>query len=210
MTARIGLVACEIFKKELERLTEDDESIVHKEYLEFALHVDPQEMRRVLVERVNSLKGTVDSVFLAYGFCQSLMGITNELDVGTVMLEVEDCIAALLLPQEYAREKNRCPGTWFSTPGWAEMGIDGVIKELHLDCMVDQGHQPEEFLEMIFDGYSRCLYVHTDVGERERYERLSEGFARTLGLHHECAEGSMEMLREGLERAKRLAMRGRA
>lgn len=38
---RLGIVACDILKKEIEYLVADDPDFVRKEYLEFSLHVYP-------------------------------------------------------------------------------------------------------------------------------------------------------------------------
>ncbi|MFA6679398.1 MAG: DUF1638 domain-containing protein, partial [Candidatus Methanomethylophilaceae archaeon] len=107
---KIGIVACNILKNEIEFLTKDDPDFVYREYLEFALHENPEAMKRTIIEKVNSLKGCVDAVFLGYGTCQSLEGITNVLEVPTVMLSGADCIDALLGAQEYAAEKRICAG----------------------------------------------------------------------------------------------------
>lgn len=202
---RIGIVACEILKREIEQLTKDDPDIVHREYLEFALHVDSAILRAKVLEKVNSLKGTVDSVFLGYGICQSLRDIPMTLDVPTAMLEADDCIGTLITPLEYEREKRVCVGTWFSTPGWAELGVDGVIKELHLDCVKDQGYDPMYFLRTLFEGYSRCLYVRTGVEAEDQYLEKSKAFAATLNLRHECRDCNLKVLSKALAEAKRLA-----
>ncbi|MEM0449215.1 MAG: DUF1638 domain-containing protein [Methanomassiliicoccales archaeon] len=202
---RVGIVACEILKREIENLTKDDPDIVHREYLEFALHVDSAELKVRVRERVSALKGKVDAVFLGYGVCQSLRGVTKELEVPTSMLEADDCIAALLTPVEYEREKRKCTGTWFSSPGWAELGFKGAIKELHLDCMVDQGYDPMYFLKMLFTGYSRCLYISTNVEDEQGYVEKSKAFAELLSLRHECRGCDMSVLEKALMRAKELA-----
>ena len=69
---RLAIVACDILKEEIEFLTKDDPDFVHREYLEFALHENPEHMRDVIIEKVNSLKGKVDAVFLGYAICSSL------------------------------------------------------------------------------------------------------------------------------------------
>jgi hypothetical protein len=181
---KIGIVACEILKKEIEKLTAGDPDIVHREYLEFALHVYPEEMRQKIVEKVNALEGQVDAVLIGYATCQSLNGLPSVVKVPSVMLEGNDCITVLIGAVDYQKEKSQCTGTWFSSPGWAEQGLDAVIKELHLDSMVDEGYDPMYFVDMIFDAYKRCLFIDTGVGERERYEGLSRDFAEKLKLPH--------------------------
>jgi hypothetical protein len=202
---RIGIVACDILKNEIEFLTADDEDIVHREYLEFALHIYPEDMREKIEDAVNRLEGKVDAVLIGYATCQSLAGVDRAVKVPSVMLEGDDCISVLLGPRKYAEAKAECCGTWFSTPGWAEQGMPAVIKELHLDSMVEEGYSPEYFLDMIFDAYQRCLFVDTGVGDKAELERKSQEFARQLRLPHTCACGTLEHVEKALRSVKELA-----
>jgi hypothetical protein len=202
---KIGIVACEILKRELDKLTENDPDIVHKEYLDFGLHTEPEKMKQTVIEKVNALEGKVDAVLLGYAICQSLKGVTKEVKVPTVMLEGDDCIATLLTPAGYAEEKRIATGTWFNSPGWAELGKKGVIRELHLDSMVDEGYDPMYFLHTIFNGYSRCLFIDTGVGEKDRFEGLSKEFAKDLNLAHHSRTCSLVLFEEALQTTKKLA-----
>ena len=202
---RIGIVACDILKNELEFLTAGDEDIVHREYLEFALHVYPEEMREKVIEAVNRLEGKVDAVLIGYATCQSLGSVDQAVKVPSVMLEGDDCISVLMGARPYAEAKAECTGTWFSTPGWALQGMDAVVKELHLDSMVEEGYPPEFFLEIIFDAYKRCLFVDTGVGDKDDLQRMSQDFAMQLKLPHACAVGTLENLEEALRRVKQVA-----
>ncbi|MDD3398332.1 MAG: DUF1638 domain-containing protein [Candidatus Methanomethylophilaceae archaeon] len=197
---RIGIVACEIFKDELERITEGDADIVHKEYLEFALHIRPQQLRETVVSKANELKGKVDLVFLGYCYCQSLMGVTEDIELPAEMIHTDDCIGALLSPERYAEEKRVCAGTWFNSPGWAIRGTEGAIRELELDKA--DGIDPMVLLKMLFEGYSRCLFIDTGSPEKEKHLSESQTFAQELGLRHECTVGSLDMLQSSLRRAK--------
>ncbi|MCG7840956.1 MAG: DUF1638 domain-containing protein [Methanomassiliicoccales archaeon] len=202
---RLAIIACEILKPELEKLTEGWDEVVHREYLEFALHINADDLRVKVQDKVNALHGQVDAVFLGYAVCQSLSGITGLLKVPTVMLEGDDCIAAILGPVEYEHQKRLCGGTWFNTPGWALRGVEGAIKELHLDMLIDQGYEPKYFLDMLFENYERCIYVDTDVGDAEHYEALSRQFAEDLGLRHENRPCGTANLERFLARALQLA-----
>lgn len=167
---RLGIVACDILEKEIEFLTKDDPDFTYREYLEFALHENPPEMKRVVVEKVNALKGQVDAIFLGYAICNSLENVTQEFEVPAVMLPGADCIDALLGPEEYKNEKKKCPGTWFCSPGWAMEGTNGLIKELHLDSMIEEGYDPSFFLDIIFDSYERTLFIDDGIGDADKYE----------------------------------------
>lgn len=202
---RIGIVACEILKREIELLTKDDPDFVQREYLEFALHIDSAVLKQKVMEKVDSLKGKVDAVLLGYAVCQSLKGVTHLFSVPTVMLESDDCIGVLITPEEYEREKRTCTGTWFSSPGWAELGFDGAVKELHLDSMKSEGYDPMYFMKMLFEGYKRSLYIDTGTGEKDKYVALSKDFASKLNLRYEERESDMRELKKAIVRVKDLA-----
>jgi hypothetical protein len=202
---RIGLVACDIFEPEFEHLIKDDPDFTHKEYVEFALHAYPDDMREKLIEKVNALRGEVDAVLLGYAVCQSLSGMPEAVDIPTVMFEGEDCISVLLGPKEYVREKKICTGTWFSSPGWAREGMEGLIKELHLDSV--EGMDPMIFADMLFESYERCLYIDTGVKCHEcDYLARSKEFAEKLRLRHDERSCDLKALEDAVKKVKELAM----
>jgi hypothetical protein len=200
---KIGIVACDILKEEIEFLTKDDSDFVHREYLEFALHADPENMKKVILEKVNALEGKLDAVFLGYAVCQSLKDITDALSIPTVMLPGADCIDALLGTDEYNREKKICAGTWFSSPGWAKEGINGLIKEMHLDSV--EGVDPSFFLDILFDSYERCLHIDSGVGNNEEYTRLSKEFADHLKLRLDCRKCGLGTIEDAIKKTKEMA-----
>lgn len=202
---KLAIVACDILKPEIEFLTKDDSDFVVREYLEFALHEYPQELKSRVVETVNKYEGQVDAVFLGYATCQSLDGVTELLKVPAAMLQGADCIDVLLTPKEYVNEKKICAGTWFVSPGWAEQGVDGLIKELHLDSV--EGTDPQFFLDMLFDSYQRCLYIDDGIGNEEYYRKKSEEVAKQLKLKLNCRTCGLNGIKEAIERTKELAAR---
>ena len=48
---KLGIIACDILKPEIEFLTKDDPDFVIREYLEFALHEYPKDMKNKVIER---------------------------------------------------------------------------------------------------------------------------------------------------------------
>jgi hypothetical protein len=202
---RIGIIACEILKREIEMLTKDDPDFVSREYLEFALHIDSAVLKQKVSEKVESLKGKVDAVLLGYAVCQSLKGVTKQLSVPTVMLESDDCIGVLITPEGYEREKRVCTGTWFSSPGWAELGFEGAVKELHLDVMKAEGYDPIYFLKMLFEGYRRSLYIDTHTGDKDVCVAKAKDFSERLNLRHEERDCDMRELTKAIAKVKDLA-----
>jgi hypothetical protein len=200
---RIGIVACEVLRHEIEHLTKDDPDFVHREYLKFALHEDAQNMKRTIIEKVNALEGSVDAVLLGYAICQSLENIAAVLRVPSVMLRGADCIEALLGVEECKAEKKRCMMTWFSSPGWAEVGREGFIEQFRLDSV--EGIDPQYFLDMMFDSYERYLFINTGVGDTAFFLKRSEEFADSIKLRLETRTCSLEGVEECVARVKELA-----
>lgn len=198
---RIGVVACEIFKEEIDQMVAGDEDISHLEYLELALHNEPERLREEVVSKANSLKGRVDGVLLGYCYCQSLEGVLEHIELPAEMVHTDDCIGVFLTPERYEEERSICPGTWFNSPGWAKSGVDGAIKELKLDLVADK-MDPKELLLMMFDGYSRCLFIDTGAGDVPNLLGLSHKFADEMRLRHEETVGGYSMLKEALTKLK--------
>jgi hypothetical protein len=205
---RIGIVACETFERGLEHLTRDDADIVHKEYMEYGLHEWPEDLKKAVIEKVNSLEGKVDAVLLGYGICNSLKGITNQMKVPTIQLVGDDCIGVLITPEVYDRERKKCAGTMYHTPYFSQMGREWYEKKMRKDMpnFEELGISIDWFLEKMFDGYSRVLFIDDGLGEKEKFLELSRTFAAELKLRHECTEGTLSLLEEGLARTKELAL----
>jgi len=131
----IAIIGCAAIRNELEIVTAGDPDVVHREYLEFGLHLEPEDLRRTIMEKLESLPPGADVVFLGYGHCQTLQGLSERTDVPVVMLEYEDCIAALLTTERYHAEKKNGGLTWFYPAGWAVDGIPGMVRLFHLNCV---------------------------------------------------------------------------
>lgn len=199
---RIGVIACDMIKRELEKILPDFPEVTHVIWLESALHVYPERMKQTIVERINEIKGEVDVIFLGYGYCQSLKGIEAEVDIPVILPPYDDCLAILLTPERYAEEKKKEIGTWFMTPGWAEIGAELVIKELHLDRAAKYGKDPMALAKRLFTHYRRGLYVDTGVGENEVFLELAEKFCRDFNLALESTSAESGILTEELERCR--------
>lgn len=182
LVVRIGIVGCEILKKEVEMITSDDPEVVHREYLQWGLHDYPDQLRSMVIGKVNALAGEVDVVFLGYAICKSLDSVPKDIEVPFVILREEDCIASMLGPNEYAKERAVFPGTWYSTPGWAELGMDAIVSDDQILGLEERGYTKLHFVKLQLDGYSRCLAIDAGVGDFERYHALTKELADQLEL----------------------------
>jgi hypothetical protein len=206
--ARIGIVACETLRREIDHVVAGEPCVVHIEYLEFGLHTWPEELRNAVVERINALEGRVDAVLLGYGVCNSLKDVTSIVRVPTVRFDVDDCVGCLMTTAEYNRERRICAGTFFATPAFCDMGTEWFKKELrkNMPNYEELGIDERWFLERMFDGYSRVLFIDPGIGGREELEAKSRQFALDLKLRHESRDGTLDVIRGALDEAKMLAV----
>ena len=201
---RVGIIACNILKQELESILKKMQWSPEVIYLDAALHVTPQKMRSSLVELINEMAERVDAVFLGYGFCQSLQGIEAECSIPVILPQIDDCISLLLGPERYAGEVKKETGTWFMTPGWAEVGAEMVIKELHLDRVVKYGKDPMQMAKRLFTHYRRGLFIDTGVGDRQASLKAAEKFCADFGLTLEQTTSEPSLLEAWLRKAHAL------
>ncbi len=203
---RIGVIACDMIQLELEKVLPEYPEVVEIVWLESALHVYPERMKQTIIERINEMKARADVIFLGYGYCQSLKGIEQEVDIPVVLPQHDDCLAILLTPERYAEEKKKECGTWFMTPGWAEIGAEMVIKELHLERARKYGKDPMVLAKRLFAHYRRGLYVDTGVGNEEHFQEKAAQFCRDFDLVLEKSSAESGILAEELERCRRAAI----
>ena len=202
---RIGIIACDMLRKEFELLVADDPDIVHVEYLDFSLHADPKALKSTIEEKVKALEGKVDAVLLGYGMCKGLKNIEKHLTLPAVLLEGDDCVDILLPPDEYAKELKKCAGTWFAIPAIAVRHEEYINKTLNLDSYHNEEYDADFILNMLFENYSRCLFIDTGVEGHKECKRKSIEFAESHNLRHETRCGSIVGIYLGLVKVKTLA-----
>jgi len=205
---KIGIIACETFERDLEVLTKDDPDIVYKEYLEFGLHEHPEELKRAVIDKVNSLQGRVDAALLGYGICNSLKDVTFMMKVPTVQLVGDDCIGVLITPEEYNRERSKCAGTMYHTPYFSKMNREWFEAKLKKEMpnYEELGVTVDWFLKTMFNGYQRVLFIDDGLGNTDEYEAMSQKFAADLNLRYERRCGTLKLISDGLAKTKALAL----
>jgi hypothetical protein len=205
---RIAVIACDMIKREIAQLVDNDPDITEVVYLEAALHIHPEKMRDAIVEQIEQVANHVDAVFLGYGYCQSLKGIEDLVSVPTVLPPYDDCIMFLLTPERYQQEMAAEVGTWFMSPGWAEVSAQMVIKELKLDRALKYGRDPMEMAKRLFTHYKRGVFFNTGLPEEELapHREKAMQFCDDFGLEfQEIAEPKSTILAEQLALCKALA-----
>lgn len=209
---KVACLCCNIMKQEIEQVLAEnpDLEVTSLEFLDFGLHVYPEDLIAEVSKRVEAIQkdGQAEAVFLGYGYCHALEGIEKKFDLPVVLPPVEDCIALFLGPRRYTEERAKCGGTWFMTPGWCIEGIQGVIRELHLDSVPNCRYTPLDFARMMFKNYKRTLFIDDGVGDPAEHRQQAEDFAGLFDLQLEDAEGTLDILRGQFARLRELDGKG--
>jgi hypothetical protein len=171
--ARLGIVACDVVRSELEQAVGSRDVALH--FLPYSLHSTPNEMSGRINEGLGEVlaKGA-EHIRLGYGLCSNgVCGV--ETDKPLVMPRCHDCVAMLLgSPKRYFEMFRKFPGTYFLTEGWIRNNADPL-------STVEVKYAPRMGEKKAFRGmslelanYKAFCFVDNGVGDRERVK------ARTL------------------------------
>ena len=161
----IGIIYCETLKSEILTLAGRVPEISHLESMPWGLHIEPDKLLAEVTQQIKRLQDQVEVIVLGYGRCQAMDRLGNDFNVPILRPEAEDCIGILLGQQRYEKELQRCPGTWFLSPGWTSMGTDFVFHELQLNRIGRKEIDPLKFARRLLKGFSRALYIDMQVDD---------------------------------------------
>jgi hypothetical protein len=169
---------------------------VETHVLDFGLHVNPRELKRVLQETVNRVGSGVDTILLGYGLCSMAVVGLEATDCTLVVPKLDDCIAIFLGSGEaYQQQARKEPGTYYLTKGWIEAG-DSPFEEY--DRLVEQyGEKKARWLmDQMLKNYTRLALINTGQCEMDRYREYSRCTAERFGLRYEEITGSDELVKK--------------
>lgn len=182
--------------------------------LRVALHMDKELLQEGVVDQATILAEKSDALLLGYGLCGNvLLDIEKQMThvrCPIVMPEhadgskIDDCVCMVLGGSDkYLDHVYKEAGTWFVTPGWLKHWETLLVKELHCPDIPT--------VKWIFDrtGYKRCLMVNTGIADYEKYRAETEHFAKIFNFYIEEAEGTLDLLKDSFDRAKKNAKEGR-
>ncbi len=166
--------------------------------LDFGLHVNPQNLNRVLQEAIDAAAAEVETIILGYGLCsQAVIGLRAP-GCTLVVPRVDDCIALFLgSGAAYKQQARAEPGTYYLTKGWIEVGDTPFAG---YDRLVERyGRSKADWLirEML-KNYTRLALIHTGPHDMERYRDYARRTAARFGLRYEEIAGSTALLRKML------------
>jgi hypothetical protein len=198
----IGIIYCETLKSEILTLAGRVPEISHLESMPWGLHIEPDKLLAEVTQQIKRLQDQVEVIVLGYGRCQAMDRLGNDFNIPILRPEAEDCIGILLGQQRYEKELQRCPGTWFLSPGWTSMGTDFVFHELQLNRIGRKEIDPLKFARRLLKGFSRALYIDMQVdNDSKDLQPKAQQIARDLGLRLEETSGSYTLLEQVITQA---------
>jgi uncharacterized protein DUF1638 len=211
---RVHVIACPVFKPELEVLAPAAPTKLDIGYLEMGLHDQPAKtLQSALQDAVDqATAGSYDAIAIAYGLCnRGIVGLQAR-TLPVVVPRAHDCIGLLLGSTEcYLAQLDACPGTYFQSPGWLSNSLGlGQIRSQNLPFMpgvtLDRaelvaryGADNAEFLLEQFAGftryYERLAYIETPVPACKEWEQAARDLARSRGWRFEPLAGNLQWLK---------------
>jgi len=200
-SARRRVIACATVIEEMLPLLPAG---VPYEVLDFGLHLIPENLKKVLQEKIDQASQQAEVLLLGYGLCGNALEKPDELlsdaDVPIFMPmdedhPVDDCVGLLIGGRDcYYAEQCEVAGTFFMIPGWSRHWRRIFGQEF--------GNVSVEMAKRLFEHYERSLLIPTPVMSKGEMRENVEEFNRLFGFRCESREGTMRLLYEAWQNAK--------
>jgi len=191
--ARRRVIACATVIEELLPFLPAD---VPYEVLDFGLHLKPQELKRVLQEKIDEASQTAEVILLGYGLC-SLAVVGLWATTATIVTSrSDDCIAIFLGSCDaYKQQTSKEPGTYYLTKGWIEVG-DSPFSE-HDKLVAKYGEaKAMRMMKLTLKNYTRLAFINTGDYNLETYRDYARQASAKFDLRYEEIDGSPALVQK--------------
>jgi hypothetical protein len=195
LDAKCRVIACATVIEEMMPLLPEH---VSYEVLDFGLHLNPNELKTVLQEKINQASKSAEVLLLGYGLCSMAVVGLKATTATLVMPRTDDCIAIFLGSCDaYKTQTKKEPGTYYLTKGWIEVG-DSPFEE-HKKLVEKYGQEKaERMTKLLLKNYKRLAFINTGQYEIEKYRSYSKQTADAFDLRFEEIEGSPALVKKML------------
>jgi hypothetical protein len=166
------------------------------EILDFGLHINPAELKKVMQEKIDEASPKADVLLLGYGLCSmAVVGLTSR-SATLVIPRTDDCIAIFLGScSAYKEQAKKEPGTYYLTKGWIEAG-DTPFEEHKLLIEKYGEDKAKRMTRLMLKNYKRLAFINTGMYEIERYREYARSTAEKFELRFEEIEGSPDLVKK--------------
>lgn len=192
-SARRRVIACATVIEEMLPFLPDD---VPHEVLDFGLHINPAELKKVLQEKIDEASRNADVLLLGYGLCSMAVVGLRATTATLVIPRTDDCIGIFLGScNAYKEQSRKEPGTYYLTKGWIEAG--NTPFEEHKLLIEKYGEaKAVRMTGLLLKNYKRLAFIDTGVYEIERYREYARKTAEQFNLRFEEIEGSSALVKK--------------
>lgn len=202
----ILLIACEIFKPELEYLFETgrmEKGRFLVEYLPIRAHNNSADLRRQLQERIDAADGMYRAILLAYGLCGNAVAGLVARDIPLFIPKTHDCSHILLGSREHSRCFGDTPSRGWVTRGNIDASEPGLtfgsdMMSYTLESLQEQyGEEEGEYIWSTLhqsDTDPLVYYIKVPETARPTDVREAEGYAQAHGKSVRTLEGTLAIL----------------
>jgi hypothetical protein len=193
----VVVLACAVFRNLLETILPPSLN-AQVIFLDYGLHTFPKSLKIALQEAVDAI-ATPSLVVLGYGLCGNGLAGLRAGPHTLLVPRADDCIAIFLGSyDDYRREFDQHPGTYYLTKGWLESGSDPLRE---FEKLIDKYGQAtaEWLMDEQYRHYKRLVFVAHTQADLDHYapqaRRVGEYMAR-WGVRYEEMLGSDLYLRQ--------------
>ena len=185
------IIACQVVMEEILPLLPEG---VDYETTELGLHVKPEDLRKVLQEKIDASNSEGGAILLGYGLCsRTVAGLRSE-KCSLIVPRVDDCIGIFLGSREaYLKQQKAEAGTYYLTKGWIEAS-DNLFGCYNQMAERYGPEQAERLIKRMLQNYTRLVFINTGQWEVERYRQYSRDMACRYGLRFEEINGSTALV----------------
>lgn len=192
-TSKRKVIACATVIEEMLPLMPED---IDYEVLDFGLHLNPGELKKVLQEKIDHDSPNYDVLLLGYGLCSMAVVGIKASSAALVVPRTDDCIAIFLgSPDAYKQQAKKEPGTYYLTKGWIEVG-DTPFEEHKLIVEKFGEEKAARLTKLLLKNYTRLGFINTGQYEIDRYREYAQNTAEEFNLRFEEIPGSPSLVKK--------------
>ena len=213
------MIACGVLALDVEEAASRLGIEISTDYLPGGLHERPAELRRRLQESIDSAcrRQKLDRIVVGYGLCgRGTVGI-HARSVPLVLPRVQDCIGLFLgSDEEYRRQFQQYPGTYYISAGWYEEKVEplrqeqtkgettGSADEERVRHLTEKYGNEEnaraivEFYDSWKRNYQRAAFIDTGAPKPKKYAEHARTMAEEFGWEYERLSGNLGLLERAI------------
>ncbi len=168
------------------------------EILDFGLHLNPENLRKVLQQTIDAPGHAGDTLVLGYGLCSMAVVGLKATHCTLVVPRVDDCIAIFLGSRAaYKEQSGKEPGTYYLTKGWIEASDTPFEEYKRLVERYGQA-RADRMIKLVLKNYTRLAFIDTGQHQQEHYREYARRTAEQFGLRYEEIPGATTLVKKML------------